>query len=194
MQKWKTSSAIFRKDHCWKLLYYKGKSQKTSTMRNYNIFFSLWKTIIFLFYFIWQSTQKPSKIQKYYTNYTINRRLFAIIFVLCFRKKSAFFQLYFISHSFALSLLPTKKSISVSHYKHIYTVLVVHQEKKNHLHGSTCFPGSYLLPTISIHLASTIFCHLHTVQGCGEYWMVYRGPGILAVVWFGSFPTLSPRR
>ncbi len=25
-----------------------------------------------------------------------------------------------------------------------------------------------------------------------EYWIIYRGPGFLAVVWFGSFPTTSP--
>ncbi len=25
-----------------------------------------------------------------------------------------------------------------------------------------------------------------------EYWMIYRGPGFLAVIWFGSFPTSSP--
>ncbi len=25
-----------------------------------------------------------------------------------------------------------------------------------------------------------------------EYWMIYRGPGFLAVVWFGSTPILSP--
>jgi len=79
-----------------------------------------------------------------------------------------------------LQYLRTRKSISV-HVTNAY-ILVVHQEKKHHLHRSTCFPGSYLLPTISIHLASTIFCHLHTTQGCREYCMIYRGPGILAVV------------
>jgi hypothetical protein len=26
-------------------------------------------------------------------------------------------------------------------------------------------------------------------QGCREYWMIYRRPGFLAVVWFGSSPT-----
>jgi hypothetical protein len=25
-----------------------------------------------------------------------------------------------------------------------------------------------------------------------EYWMIYRGPGFLAIVWFGSFPPPSP--
>ncbi len=27
---------------------------------------------------------------------------------------------------------------------------------------------------------------------CREYWMIYRGPGFLAFVWFGSSPTPSP--
>ncbi len=89
-----------------------------------------------------------------------------------------------------LQYLRTRKSISVLRNKRICTRSS--SREKHDLHGSTCFPGSYLLPTISIHLASTIFCHLHTVQGCMEYWMIYWGPGILAVVWFGSSKSQPP--
>ncbi len=32
----------------------------------------------------------------------------------------------------------------------------------------------------------------HVVLHCNGYWMMYRGPGFLAVLWLGSSPTLSP--
>ncbi len=40
-----------------------------------------------------------------------------------------------------------------------------------------------------------IFClqvYVLTVYVSREYWMIYRGPGFLAVVWFGSSPTPPP--
>ncbi len=39
-----------------------------------------------------------------------------------------------------------------------------------------------------------LFCGFPTVLLCvgREYWMIYRGTGFLAVVWFGSSPTPSP--
>jgi hypothetical protein len=54
-------------------------------------------------------------------------------------------------------------------------------------------------------MVHALFCHymineIH-VDGTGtkpervslrEYWIIYRGPALLAVVWFGSFPTTSP--
>ncbi len=60
--------------------------------------------------------------------------------------------------------------------------------------------GSFLGIRTSDFLSSA--CHKYTVtvhfHPCTspppstEYWMIYRGPGFLAVVWFGSSPTPSP--
>ncbi len=40
-----------------------------------------------------------------------------------------------------------------------------------------------------MYILSMVVVHIHTRR---EYWMIYRGPGFLDVVWFGSSPTLSP--
>jgi hypothetical protein len=77
---------------------------KTSTKRNSKIIFPKRKTVI-----IRRSTMRMNyfgSLQKYTNiNYTINKRLYTKISVLHFHKESAFFQLYLISLSFALSLL-----------------------------------------------------------------------------------------
>ncbi len=40
-----------------------------------------------------------------------------------------------------------------------------------------------------MYIVSMVVVHIHTRRKC---WMIYRVPGFLAVVWFGSSPTLFP--
>ncbi len=48
--------------------------------------------------------------------------------------------------------------------------------------------GSLRIVSIIKHLRAHLVYLKHRVR---EYWMIYRGPGFLAVVWFVSFPPFS---
>ncbi len=52
------------------------------------------------------------------------------------------------------------------------------------------------LPTVSFASLCTTWDHIYstlpTPRNHRQYWTIYRGPGFVAVVWFGSSPTASP--
>ncbi len=71
--------------------------------------------------------------------------------------------------------------------------------------GNICFKFSaFCLCSAASSNFQIYFCfHMFLLQVCSRkkvepsalrvwYWMIYRGPGFLAVVWFGSSPTPSP--
>ncbi len=72
---------------------------------------------------------------------------------------------------------------------HVYFVHCIPWIAKNN-----CIFNFKLSPLQPVHRPlSYIYTALCTPPySVREYWMIYRGPGFLAVVWFGSSPTSSP--
>ncbi len=53
-------------------------------------------------------------------------------------------------------------------------------------------PRNRFLGSINVYKYGLCLAHTECTVHPREYWMIYREPGFLAVIWFGSSPTHSP--
>ncbi len=51
---------------------------------------------------------------------------------------------------------------------------------------------NFCLISVYKHATSVANSSMSCFTPCREYWMIYRRPAFLAVLWFGSYPTPSP--
>ncbi len=83
---------------------------------------------------------------------------------------------------------------------HIYTTSLIYLPPSSfhqlrHTHGQMLLLWGFftdLTLAFAQHSSSSEISGLPIILLLREYWMLHRGPGILAIVWFGSSPSLPP--